>query len=493
MRDDEVLDHTDAVGLAGLIRSGDITPGELLDAVVHRIEQRNPVLNAVIATRIDAARDEIAAGLPDGPLRGVPFAVKDLQCDVAGLPSTAGCRLFADVVAAQDGVMVSRYRRAGLVIVGKTNVPELGMNPSTEPLLHGPTRNPWRLTHSPGGSSGGSAAAVAGGLLPAAHGNDYGGSIRIPAACCGLFGLKPSRGRVPDDRGGNAFAYPLVAAHALTRTVRDSAALLDAVAGPAPGDPYGALPLPPAGTFLASLDRPLERLRIGVATCSADGQPACPAAAAAVERTAALLSDLGHQLSNAAPQWDPVAESTAVAALVITFARVQIKDRLTVLGRDLADDDIEPFTRFLFDALLAQSGPDVHTALQAVEQIGRQLAPFFARHDVFVTPTLRVPVPRLGVLDTTDPKSIFAHGPEMTSFTSVFNAAGLPSASVPAGSDEAGLPVGIQLTGPMGAEDVLLRLARQLEQAAPWPWQAPAERLSVTRNHERPVRNPPLQ
>ncbi|HEU4360729.1 MAG TPA: amidase [Mycobacterium sp.] len=471
--DDGILDRHDAVGLARLVRAGDVAPDELLDAVARRIEQRNPVVNAVVAGRVDTARAEIAAGLPDGPLRGVPFAVKDLLCDVAGSPSGAGCRLFADAVADRDGVLVSRYRRAGLVIVGKTNTSELGLSPSTEPVLHGPTRNPWRLANSAGGSSGGSAAAVAAGMFPAAHASDYGGSIRIPAACCGLFGLKPSRGRVPDDRGANTFAFPLVVSHALTRTVRDSAALLDALAGPAAGDPYGALPTPPAGTFLAGLDRPPGRLRIAVATTSADGNPAHPAVAAAVQRTAALLSDQGHQVSDAAPQWDPVAESRALATLVVTFARVQIGDRLAALGRDLAEEDIEPFTRFLLENLPAQSGTDVHAALQAVEQIGRQVAPFFSRYDVWLTPTLRVPVPALGVLDTTDPVTIFRHGPEMTSFTSVFNATGLPSASVPAGFDDDGLPVGIQLTAALGADDILLRLARQLEQAAPWRWQAP--------------------
>lgn len=484
MTDDEVLDRTDLVGLAQLVHAGGITPDELLDAVTRRIEERNPALNAVIATRLDAARAEIAAGLPAGPLRGVPFAVKDLHCDIAGLPTTAGCRLFADAVAQRDGVLVSRYRQAGLVIVGKTNTPELGKNASTEPLLFGPTRNPWQLNHSPGGSSGGSAAAVAGGMLPAAHASDGGGSIRIPAACCGLFGLKPSRGRVPDDHGANAFALPLAASHALTRTVRDSAALLDVVAGPLPGDPYAALPSPSAGTFLAGLDRPPGPLRIGVATVSADGNPACPAAAAAVQRTAALLFDLGHHLSEAAPQWDPVAASTSSAALMVTLSRVQIENRLSALGRGLADDDIEPFTRFLLETLPPQSGVDVHNALQAIERTGRQVAPFFAAYDIWLTPTLRIPVPPLGLLDTTDPTAIFTHAPGMSAFTSVFNAAGLPSASVPAGFDDDGLPIGVQLTGPMGTEDTLLRLARQLEQAAPWPWQAPPDRLPLRRSRE---------
>lgn len=491
MRDDEILDRHDMVGLAAVIRAGDVTSAELLDAVTRRVEERNPVLNAVVATRVDAARAEVADGLPDGPLRGVPFAVKDLLCDVAGMADTAGCRLFAGATTERDGLLASRYRRAGLVIVGKTNTAELGLSPTTEPVLHGPTRNPWQLDHSPGGSSGGSAAAVAGGMFPAAHASDYGGSIRIPAACCGLFGLKPSRGRVPDDHGANAFAFPLIASHALTRTVRDSAALLDAVAGPLPGDPYGALPVSTAGTFLAGLDRPPRPLRIGVATTSADGNPAHPAAAAAVQRTAALLSDQGHQLSAAAPHWDPVAEAMSLGQLVIAFARAQIADRLAALGRDLAADDIEPFTRFLLDTMPAQSGADVHGALQAVEQIGRQLAPFFTGYDVWLTPTLRVAVPQLGVLDTTEPASIFAHGPEMTSFASVFNIGGLPAASVPAGFDDDGLPVGIQLVGPMGAEEILLRLARQLELAAPWPWQAPAERLSLKKSRETPARTRP--
>lgn len=468
--DDELLDRTDLVGLAELVRAGQVSADDLLDAVTRRIEDRNPALNALIAIRLDAARAEIAAGLPDGPLRGVPFGVKDLHCDVAGLPTTGGSRLFADAVADRDGVLVSRYRRAGLVIVGKTNAAELGLNASTEPALHGPTRNPWRLTHSPGGSSGGSAAAVAGGILPAAHASDGGGSIRIPAACCGLFGLKPSRGRVPDDHGVNGFAYPLPAHHALTRTVRDSAALLDAVAGPLPGDPYTA---PAGGGFLAGLDVAPGPLRIGFATVTADGAAVDPGPAAAVRRTAELLAGLGHQVSEAAPQWDSVEAAMAGAALMITAARTQVADRLRVLGRGPADDDLEPFTRFLLETLPPQSGTDVYNALQTVERTGRQVAPFFAEYDIWLTPTLQIAVPPLGVLDTADPAAIFAHAPAMSAFTSVFNAAGLPAAGVPAGFDDDGLPVGVQLVSAMGGEGLLLRLARQLEQAAPWPWQAP--------------------
>lgn len=477
MTEADFLDHHDMVDLARLVREGEITPGELLNAVTQRIEERNPRLNALIATRIAEAQDEIARGLPDGPLRGVPFAVKDIVCDVAGLPTTAGSRLFADAVAEHDGVLATRYRRAGLVIVGKTNTPELGKNASTEPLLHGPTLNPWMPTHSAGGSSGGSAAAVAGGILPAAHANDGGGSIRIPAACCGLFGLKPSRGRVPDDHRSNAFAYPLAATHAVTRTVRDSAALLDAVSGPEPGDPYGPLPAPPFGSFLASLDHPLPRLRIGFAIAPADGVSAYTEAVAAVERTAALLSDLGHDVKVAAPQWDPVIATLSSAVAMITSTRAQIEERLDALGRPLADDDLEPFTRFLLDNIPPQSAVDFRRALQSFELIGRQIAPFFERYDAWLTPTMRVPVPLLGVLDTSDPIAMATHGPAMNSFTSVFNITGLPAASVPAGFDTEGLPVGVQLTTRMGSEDTLLRLAREIERAAPWPWQAPLARF----------------
>ncbi|WP_331766323.1 amidase family protein [Embleya sp. NBC_00896] len=473
MNTSELLDDHDAVGLAGLVRQGAVTPAELLEAVVTRIEERDPTLRAFVSTRFEAARAEAAAELPDGPLRGVPFAVKDLGCDVAGMVTTEGSRLFADAVAERDGVLATRYRRAGLVVVGKTNTPEFGKNASTEPLLHGPSHNPWRTTHSTGGSSGGSAAAVAGGMLPAAHANDGGGSIRIPAACCGLFGLKPSRGRVPDDHGLSALAYPLSMAHAVTRTVRDSAALLDVVAGPLAGDPHAALPQPPAGSFLASLDTAPARLRVGFATTNADGRDAHPAAVRAVERTAALLAELGHHVEEGAPVWDGPATGRALGQVMAAATHVRIEDRLAALGRELRDDDLEPFTRVIHDRTAAMGAQDLVRALQAVVRIGREVAPFFDSHDVWLSPTLGVPVPELGVLDTSNPPSMFARAAELTWFTSVFNVTGLPSASVPAGFDEAGLPVAIQLTGRMGAEAQLLRVAAQLEEAAPWPRQAP--------------------
>jgi amidase len=471
---DELLDRHDALGLAALIRDRQVTPTELLDAVAARIEARNPVVNAVVSRRFDEARAELdRGGLPDGPLSGVPVLVKDMGCRVAGLPGTSGSRLFADAVDTADGQLATRYRRAGLVIVGKTNTPEFGKSSSTEPVLHGPTRNPWRTTHSAGGSSGGSAAAVAAGMVPAAHANDGGGSTRIPAANCGLFGLKPSRGRVPTDDGRGAFAYPFTASHAVTRTVRDSAALLDAVAGPVPGDPYAALNAPAEGSFLAALGRAPDRLRIGVAFGTPDGTTAHPGARAAVERVAARLAELGHHVEEAAPTWDTTAARTAGSIVMAAAVDAQIQDRLAQLGRTLADDDIEPFTRVLHEMTAKLSAIDMHRALRHIEGIGREIAPFFDAYDVWLTPTQPGPVARLGLLDTTNPQSMFEHASATVAFTQVFNITGLPAASVPAGFDTDGLPIGAHLAARMGGESLLLRLAAQLEESDPWPWQAP--------------------
>ncbi|MGW0661877.1 amidase [Streptodolium elevatio] len=466
----ELLDGHDTVGLAELVRTDQVKPAELLDAVVARMEERNPALNAVVATRIDAAYREIEAGLPDGPLRGVPFAVKDLGCDVAGLATTNGSRLFANNVVAHDGILAGRYRAAGLVIVGKTNTPEFGKNASTEPQLFGPTRNPWNTAHSPGGSSGGSAAAVAAGIVPAAHANDGGGSIRIPAACCGLFGLKPSRGRVPNDGGNAAFAYPLSIANAVTRTVRDNAALLDAVAGPVLGD--ATLDPAPPGSFLAALAEKPGRLRIGFATAAADGTPVAPAGAEAVRRTAALLAELGHDVEESAPRWDMSDVVSVLSQVMGAATGAQIEDHLAALGRGLADDDLEPATRWQHDRLASATVTDLSRALRLAETLGRQIAPWFAEFDVWLTPTLGLDVPELGWMDTTRLETM-ANAGKMTWFTSVFNVTGLPAASVPAGFDGRRLPVAVQLAGRMGSEATLLRVAAQLEEAAPWPWQAP--------------------
>ncbi len=300
--DDSWYDEFDGLGLAAAIRAGEVTAAEAVEVAIRRIEARNPVVNAVIATRFDAARAEAARPLPDGPFTGVPYVVKSLGGAVAGLPTSRGSRLFGDDVSTEDSLAVARARAAGVVVLGMTNTPELGKNGSTEPQFHGPTRNPYDTGRSAGGSSGGSAAAVASGMVPIAHGNDGGGSIRIPASACGLFGLKPSRGRVPHAPQLDGFAYPVGCIHALTRTVRDSAALLDAVDGAVPGGPYP----------VAHKDRPFldevgvepGQLRIGVTVTTARGDTADAACVAAVERTTAVCEELGHHVTDAAFTYD---------------------------------------------------------------------------------------------------------------------------------------------------------------------------------------------
>ncbi|MCW2549723.1 MAG: 6-aminohexanoate hydrolase, partial [Mycobacterium sp.] len=304
----------DATALAESIRRGDVSAREAAEEAIRRIEQRNPDLNAVVNTRFDEALAEIDRGLSDGPFTGVPFLVKDLGIEVAGLPATRGSRLFRDAIAEQDSPLIQRYREAGLVLLGTTNTPEFGKNASTEPLLHGPTRNPWRTTHSPGGSSGGSAAAVAAGMVPIAHGSDGGGSIRIPSSMCGLFGFKPSRGRVPGAGIGDGFAYPLAVHHVLMTSVRDSAAMLDAVCARMPGEPYSA---PEASvSYTAEVTASPGSLRIALCTSTASGHVTDPACVAAAQGAAKLCESLGHQVTEAAPVYDSPAASLASAAVM---------------------------------------------------------------------------------------------------------------------------------------------------------------------------------
>lgn len=470
---DGLLDTHDAMALAELVARRDVTAVELVDAVIARVEARNPVLNAVIAERYDAARAEATTLTTTGPVAGVPFLVKDLNCDVAGLPATRGSRLFADVVATADAELTRRYRSAGLLILGNTNTPEFGKNASTEPLLHGPTHNPWELDHSTGGSSGGSAASVAAGIVPAAHANDGGGSIRIPASECGLFGLKPSRGRTPIAPTPGAFAYPVGIGHAVTRTVRDSAALLDVVSGGLPGDPYPAPPGPAAGSFLASLDVDPGRLRIGYSTTSVLGRPIHPAAVEAIERTARTLESLGHEVSEGMPTWDPGMVTNVLSTVMGVATAKAVEDRLAELGRPLGSDDLDPFDMFLHERSLATTAIELHVALQQLELVSRDLSPFFTAHDLWLTATIPVPVPRLGVLDTSNIEAMFTNAGRFSELTAVFNVSGQPAASVPAGFDADGLPVGVQLVAAHAREDLLLQVASQLETAAPWPLTAP--------------------
>ncbi|MGY1812503.1 amidase [Blastococcus sp. SYSU D00820] len=459
---------SDATGTAAAIRAGEVSAREVVEAAITRIEKR-PELNALVHPRFDEALAEVDAGLPDGPLTGVPFLVKDLGTAVAGLPATGGSRLFAEGRAARDSELVARYRRAGLVVLGTTNTPELGFNGSTEPLMTGPTANPWAPGRSPGGSSGGSAAAVSAGLVPAAHASDGGGSIRIPASMCGLFGLKPSRGRVPLAPSPRTLAVPMSVHHALTTTVRDSALLLDVAAGPLPGDALG-VPAPER-PFAEEVGRNPGRLRIGlVGNVPA---PVHPDVAAAVRRTADVLTGLGHEVVDVQLGHDPGAVMAASGTLMAAGLVGTVDQRLRQLGRDLRDDDLEPFTRVLLEHGRTLTGAQVIAALEAAQTAGWAVGRSLTEVDVLLLPTLAQPVPPLGLLDTSRPETLYEHGTTYSICTSLFNVTGSPAMSVPSGTDADGLPVGVQFAADLGREGLLLRLAGQLEQAAPWPRHAP--------------------
>jgi amidase len=467
---DDFLDTLDGLGLAAAIRAGDLSATEAVDASIARIEARDPALNVMVAERFDEARVEARRELPDGPFAGVPFLVKALGANVEGLPTSRGSRLWADDVQEADSVAVARFRGAGLLVLGMTNTPELGRNGSTEPVLHGPAHNPRGLGSSTGGSSGGSAAAVAAGMVPVAHGNDGGGSIRIPAAACGLFGLKPSRARVPNMPAVDSFAYPVSCNHALTRTVRDSAALLDAVAGPTVGDPFVAPSL--VRPFLDEVGAPTRRLRVAFTTETARGDSADPELVDAVRRAAALCEELGHEVGEIPFTYDVDMYLRVMGVVMGVSVAAAVDRRLAQLGRDLRDDDLEVFTRVLYDGSKARSAVEMYMALQDCERITRDIAPFFEMHDVLLTPTMQWTVPRHGVADTTRPETM-VNAAKFSAFTAIFNITGQPAASIPFGTDGNGLPIGIQLAARYGAEDLLLRLSAQVEEAAPWPLTAP--------------------
>ncbi|QYJ03085.1 amidase [Nocardioides panacisoli] len=467
------MTYPDAIATAAAIRDGEVSAREVVTEAITRIEKHDSTLNAVVAQRFEEALAEAAGDLPDGPLRGVPILIKDLGAQVAGLPLTRGSRLWADNVAPVDSELVRRYRAAGMVVLGTSNSPELGKNASTEPLLHGPTRNPWATTHSSGGSSGGAATAVAADLVPVAHGNDGGGSLRIPAAACGLFGLKPSRGRVTSHPFATTLAAPLSVNHVVTRTVRDSALLLDLSCAPLPGDAFAA---PTSATpFVHQTTAPRTGLRIGLVTRRADGGTVDPVVVDAARRAARACETLGHHVEEVTFPHDAEQMMSGFATLMGVSLLADVEHRLTELGRDLVENDLEPFTRLMLDHYRATMTPtQVYDAHVALQRAGWQLGTAFSRLDLLLTPTLPLPVPTLGVLDTSDPAVMWERGGDFSAFTAVANATGMPAMSVPCGVDHAGVPLGVHFIGDLGTEGTLLGLACQLEQALPWPLVAPA-------------------
>jgi amidase len=467
------LARLDAVGLAGLVRRKEMSAAELVRAAIARIEAVNPTINAVVTPLFEEALAEAGRPLAAGPLAGVPFLLKDLGTGQAGVLQTAGSRALRNFRPEVDNPMVTSYRKAGLIIVGRTNTPEFGNHSTTEPLLFGPTRNPWALERTVGGSSGGSAAAVAAGMVPAASGGDGAGSIRIPASCCGVFGFKPSRGRASRAPAGEEIGGFNVR-HAITRSVRDSAALLDAIAGPVPGDPYYATP--PARPYLKEMNHMPRRKRIAWSDRAPLGTAVDPECVAAVRETAKLLESLGHELEEAAPEFDP---EVMIGPMVLIWAVGNLEDATDserILGRPLRRDELEETTWELVEHGKRFSALDVFNAVGDLSAAARSIAPFFEKYDAWLTPTLARPPEMLDVLNRSQGGSAEAwwrFDCEFNAFNPMANITGQPAMSLPLHWTAAGLPVGSLITGRYGGEAALFRLASQLEQARPWADRVP--------------------
>jgi amidase len=466
----------DAIAQAELVRQRRVSPLELVDAAIARIDALNSKLNAVIIPLFEQARAQAKSGaIPDGPFRGVPFLMKDLGAAYGGDPLYMGMKLLRDArfVAPRDSYLAAKFKAAGFVCIGKTNTPELGLIITTEPEAFGPSRNPWEVTRSTGGSSGGSAAAVAARMVPVAHANDGGGSIRIPASECGLVGLKPSRGRVslgPDT--GDAW-HGFVTEHVVTRSVRDTAAVLDQTAGYMPGDPYAA----PAqrGPFFRDASAPPEqRLRIGLMRRTPRGANELhPDCLAAVDDAASVLQSLGHSVEESHPA--ALDESLSVMepfVAVVSGHTAMVLDQLgAVVGRKIAAEDVEPWTWFLAEQGSALSASNYLAAIQVLQILSRQFMQWWADgFDLLLIPTLASPPPLLGELVIT--REGLAEGMrrvlDLSPYCAFFNITGQPAISLPLFWNSSNLPIGIQLVADFGREDLLIRVAAQLEQARPW-------------------------
>ena len=466
----------DATDQAALVASGEVSPSELLEAAIERIERIDPALNAVVIRWFDHARETAAgADLPDGPFRGVPFLIKDLFAEYAGQRISNGNVAFkeAHVIADADTTLVSRYRAAGLVIAGRTNSPELGSVPTTEPVAWGATHNPWDTTRTPGGSSGGAAAAVASGMVPFAHASDGGGSIRIPASCCGLVGLKPSQGRITlgpvrDESG-------LSVQHCVSRTVRDTAALLDATLGPGVGDTVIAAP--PTRPYLEELGADPGRLRIGMLDHHPQGDSVDAEMTRATQAVGRLLESLGHHVE---PAWPKALEDKtfgskfgALWSANMGLSRRRFEDQL---GRPLKDDELEPLNRVQADFAKNFTAIDYGLALSAVAQYRRAVqAWWYDGWDLLLTPTVAELPLKLGTIvnDPENPMAPMQRAGQFVPFTPPFTTSGQPAISLPLEWTAEGLPVGVQLVAAYGREDVLFRIASQLEQANPWAHRTP--------------------
>jgi amidase len=466
MSDFSEYSNYDGLGLAELVRTGQVSAEELLDAAINRTDRVNGDLNAVVHKHYEEARLAIEQGLPDGPFTGVPFLLKDLYVQLQGTVTTNGSSMFGQHKASADTTLVARYRRAGLVIFGKTNSPELGLMPVTEPKRFGPSRNPWDTTRTPGGSSGGAAAAVAAGIVPLAHASDGGGSIRIPAACTGLVGLKPSRGRVPsgplkaEGWGGQSIS------HVVSRTVRDTAAMLDATAGSETGEAYTAPHH--AGTFLDCVANAPASLRIAVSREKWGRGDYQPEVLAGLERTITVLEALGHEVEEARPEYDAQATASALFTIISVNTALAVRQQAALLDRSVAQLDMEDGTRFTAELGDAVSGADYAEAIQINQRAGRLLGDFHKRFDVVLAPTLAsepVPVGHIGDAPAEEyANRLFAFMGD----TGLYNQTGQPSVSLPLHLSSNQLPVGMMFTAAYGNDGLLLQLSGQLEQTDRW-------------------------
>jgi amidase len=463
------LAFVDAVEIARMVRTGEISAAEVVEGTIARIDNWDGAVRSVVIRSFDQARESAAAidasGGSAGVLAGVPTLLKNLGATSAGIEATMGSKFLHGYRPDHDSELVRRLRAAGMIIVGKSNVPEFGILMTTEPVVYGATRNPFDPESSVGGSSGGAAAAVATGLVPVAHGNDGGGSIRVPAACCGVVGLKPTRARTPmgPDLGDLMNGIPVE--FAMSRSVRDTAALLDVLAGPSPGDPYAAPPQP--DSYLAAVDEPLDRLHIGlvrpIGASAVD--PVCIEASA---HTAALCEQLGHVV-------DEVDLPVSFADLADLFTQVfvtglaaGIRGYAFASGREPSAADFEPLTWHLYERGLRVSGPDYLGAITMLQQASRRLAGFFADYDVTLSPTTAEPALKMPAFAGTDLDERVARSLAFAHDTPLANITGQPAISVPLYWTDTGLPVGSHLLGRFGDEVTLLKLARQLETAQPW-------------------------
>jgi len=466
------LGNFDATTQAELVRKGEVTPVELVDAAIERIERLNPTLNAVITPMFEHARDAAAKLPAEGggmPLAGVPYLMKDLAADVEGVRFCEGSRFLRDNVATFSSELVNRLRAAGLVILGKTNTPEFGMSPSCEPALFGATANPWDTSRSTSGSSGGSSAAVASGMVAAAHANDLGGSIRYPASACGLFGLKPTRARNPIGPEYGDVASGWACEHAVTRTVRDSAALLDATSGPAPGDPYWAPP--PARPFADEVGADPGRLRIGFTPRTPDGGVGHPDCVAALEDAAQLCEQLGHELVECDLTGLNAETGNAIGTVFNSVTSWVMRYWIQRVGREPADDELEPLTRAYWEMGERVTAGEYLVAIEVLQRFARGVAAFLTDVDVWLTPTMSTPPPPLGEMVSTrdEPlRSMEKSAPTVRYAGVIANITGNPAMSVPLWWNGDGLPIGVHFLGRFGDEATLFRLAAQLETARPW-------------------------